>query len=305
LQDHHLAFVFPAFTNDYADHPGQTMPGFDQYFSELLFKAASHTDQELAQFTFENRAFHDDELRTQYITYIYSCAASSLLRNNGLSPGFTAGYSMGIYAALFDGGAVSFETGLTLIRLAHGSLLKSLPGAEYTMGTLIGLDRKDIETLIDKSAFSIEITNQNASHSFVISGRRAEVHQLLKLAKEEGALNTRDLSVSIPYHSSELKAGAMDFADNLGKLDIGSPQTPVISLVDQALLTNPRMVAAELVRNLYYPLNWFNTMQALLGHGVSHFIECGPSKGLAKNARFIEGARNFYTLNAIPPASSD
>jgi [acyl-carrier-protein] S-malonyltransferase len=276
------------------------MPGFEQRFQELLVRATKFTESELIRFRFEDNPFAEDELLTQHLTYIYSCTASLMLRDSGFTPGMTAGYSMGIYAALFDAGSVSFETGLQMISLAFGSLSRTLAGREFTMGTLIGLDRKDIQEIIDKSAYQIEITNQNASHSFVVSGYRKDVHSVLAMAIEEGALNTRDLAVSIPYHSKLLEDGALDFSIQISHLEINTPQMPIISVIDQSSLTTPEMIRSELVRNLYFPLNWYHTMERMLEQNVHYFIECGASKGLSKNARFIEGARNFYPLNAIP-----
>jgi malonyl CoA-acyl carrier protein transacylase len=166
------------------------------------------------------------------------------------------------------------------------------------MGALIGLDAWDIQQLIDQSSLGIEITNQNASHSFVVSGLSEDVKKLLSLAREEGALHTRDLAVSVPYHSSYLKDGAMDFAKQVSHLEIGTPNTPVISLIDHISLTTPEIIRRELFRNLFQPLNWLRTMQVMMEHQVLQCYECGPSRGLSKNAKFVTGIR-FSPLHAM------
>jgi [acyl-carrier-protein] S-malonyltransferase len=278
------------------------MSGFHNGFREFLTQAADSTDAELAGFDFDNKPFLEDELRTQYITYIYSCTTSSLLRKAQISPVIAAGYSMGIYAALFDSGSVSLKTGLTLIRIAYQCLHGALNSRRFGMGSLIGLTCMDIQQLIDQSALRVEITNQNASHSFVVSGYQDDIQKLMELAKEEGALHTRDLAVSIPYHSSYLKEGAMEFARQISHLEIGAPKTPLISLIDQISLDTPEIIRQEIIRNLFHPLNWFRTMQAMLERHVSLFVECGPSEGLARNARFVEGIR-FSPLPSILPLS--
>ena len=282
MSENHFAFVFPAFTSDYTD------------------QAADSIDPLLAGFNFDETDFLEDELRTQYITYIYSCTTSSLLRKDHISPVITAGYSMGIYAALFDSGSVSFQAGLALIKSAYHSLLESMNGRLFGMGVLIGLDGRDIQQLIDQSSLRVEITNQNASHSFVLSGYRNDIQKLMELATEEGALHTRDLAVSIPYHSSYLKEGAMDFAIQISLMEFNAPESLIISLIDQVSLTTPGMIRQELIRNLYQPLNWLKTMQVILGDHVSQFIECGPSVGLARNARFVDGIR-FSPLSSMLP----
>jgi malonyl CoA-acyl carrier protein transacylase len=302
LPDNQIAFVFPAFPGDYTDHPGKTLPGFEEQFNSLLARAAGFTDPELAGFGFEVCNFLQDELRTQYITYIYSCTISVVFRKAHISPVITAGYSMGIYAALFDAGAISFETGLQLIKYAYISLRASLGKEKYAMGTFIGLSEIDILQLIDQCSLRVEITNQNAAYSFVVSGYQTDIHKLIELAKEEGALHARDLAVSIPYHSSYLKDGATDFADQAGHLTIKAPGFAVISMIDQISLSTPEIIRQEICRNLFQPLNWYKTMQVLLSRNIGTYAECGPSSGLAKNAKFVDGVK-FFPLPSILPGS--
>ena len=298
MSDNHLAFIFPAFTSDYSDHPGQNAPEFNDRFGKFLVRAADLIDPELAGFDFTEKTFLQDELRTQYITFIYSCTISELLRREGYSPVITAGYSMGIYAALFDAGSISYETGLLLIRSAYQSLQGSLNNESYSMGALIGLSDTDIQELIDHHHLRIEITNQNASHSFVVSGYRDDIQILMQLAREQGALHVRDLAVSIPYHSSYLKEGAMDFSGKTIYLNISAPKSQLFSLIDQTLLSTADSTRQETVRNLYQPLNWYLTMQILLYQNITHYIECGPSTGLGKNAKFVNGIK-FSPLPSI------
>ncbi len=300
MSDNQLAFIFPAFTSDYTNHPGHGIPGFALQFDTFLRTASNKVDPLLKEFTFTGNTFLEDELLTQYLTYIYSCASASALRNLGFSPSMNAGYSMGIYASLFDAGSVSFETGLELIRLAFQSLKMAISSASFGMVSVIGLSGRDIHHLIDQYDLRVEITNQNASPSFVLSGFLEDVMAFMKLAMEEGALHTRDLGVSIPYHASFLKEGAKHFGKLISSLEIKQPENKIISMIDQTLLLTPSIIRQELINNLYYPLNWFRTKQVMLEHQVSVFVECGPSKGLTKNSKFVEGNFRFYSLNSFP-----
>jgi [acyl-carrier-protein] S-malonyltransferase len=295
----HTAFIFPAFANDYSDHPGQVLPGFEEHFTALLRVAAKAVDPPLSEFSFSGTTYLDDELRTQYLTYIYSCAASSILRKQGYAPSVSAGFSMGIYAALHDAGVISFVTGLELIRLAYISLRSSLRNKDYGMCTIIGLSLEDILQLISQKLLPVEITNQNAPHSFVVSGAREGIVQLIDLAKEEGALHTRDLGVSVPYHSPVLQEGAMDFAQQISHLNFSTPLNRIISLVDQKILTSRESMREEVIQNLYHELNWYTTQRIMLEQGITLFVECGPSSGLVKNARFIDGNYRFQSLDTL------
>ena len=292
------AFIFPAFTVDYSNHPGERLPGFNEQFSSLLQAAAKAIDPVLSDFSFVGETFPEDELRTQYLTYIYSCSAAAILRKNSLVPVASAGYSMGIYAAMSDAGAISFESGLQLIRLAYHAMKISLKNGQFGMGTLIGLSRNDIVQLISHSGLQVEIANQNAPYSFVVAGVQEDLSKLLELAKTEGVLHTRDLGVSIPYHARFLASGALNFGREIVSCRFGMPQNPIVSLIDQTILSSEESMRTEVVRNLFNPLNWLMTQQWMLGQQITLFVECGASKGLIKNAKFVDGEYRFLALDS-------
>ena len=206
---------------------------------------------------------------------------------------------MGIYAAMFDAGVVSFETGLELIRLAYHSLLDSLKIGRFGMGILIGLNSEDIQQLINHFGLRVEITNQNAPHSFVVSGFREDLTKLLEHSKEEGALHVRDLGVSLPYHSRFVKEGAMEFARRIGHLKFSSQGNQIISLIDQTILVTAESMRNEVIRNLFQPLNWFSTNRMMLDKKITTFVECGTSKDLVKNAKFVDGNYRFFALDSF------
>ena len=291
------AFVFPAFHTDFTDHPGSRIYGFDEEFRGLLGMAARSVDHSLMTFDFTSETFPGDELRTQYITYIYSCAAASLLRKLGLVPVLNAGYSMGIYAALCDSGAITFEAGLELIRTAYNSLKSVLRETPFAMGAIIGLDRANILELINDADPGIVITNCNAEHSFVVSGPRHGIERLLQTCKLEGALNTRILEASIPYHAPVLEAGARTFTSRISEITFSEPRTPLISLVDGNLITDRESIRREVIRNLDHPLDWYTTFREMLQMGTALFVECGLATGLARNSRFTEGDFRFLTID--------
>jgi malonyl CoA-acyl carrier protein transacylase len=290
-------FVFPAFTDDYSAFPGRTLPGFTERFRSLLEEAAQAGDPLLLKFDFQSNNFVQDELRNQLITCIYSCTASLLLRQKNVIPQLSAGFSMGIYAAMVDAGAISISTALELIRLAFVSQKNVTSKTQYGMGIIIGLDRHDIGLLIDRNQLEVEISNQMASFSFIVSGLSSDVNRLLSLSREEGALHTRILQATLPYHAHWLEPGARIFAEKIRYIGIQTPVNPVISLIDQTILTTPDALRDELRRNLYQPLNWLATCQRITDQGMCEFIGCGPAASLAKNARFVEGNYRFLSFD--------
>ncbi len=292
-----IAFIFPAFVNDYPDDLLGRDKDFGAIFRNFLTIAAKTVDPALTSFHPASNDFLEEELRTQYISDILGCSYSQLLKEKNIFPAYSAGYSMGIYAAAFQAGAISFEDGLLLIREAYSSILEIIGETKFGMAAILGLSQSDLEEMISKSFPSIEITNQNSAYSFVLSGNHKEISELMETAKNEGALNTVMLRVSVPYHSRLLAGTAARFEKFIaGNIAIKEPSVRIISLVDQVMIITKEALAHEFVRNLYTRLNWYKTQLKLQESGVKTFIECGPCRNLAKNAKFVEGNSDFFPV---------
>lgn len=295
-----FAFIFPPFANDYPDDPFGSLKGFDAIFSRFLDQAAIIADPELRHFNIRSRNFLDDELRTQYIAYIQGCALSDFFSRKNLVPAYSAGYSMGIYTALFQAGAISFEEGMDLIRFAFEEIKKSIGHLAFTMGSVIGLDREDLLRMIHQSDMQTEITIQNSTCSFILSGYQSDIRRILDDAKTEGALSARELQVTVPYHSRFLMEAAMNFEKKVMKMDFRRADIPIISLIDQGTLREEYSMKEEVVRNLFLPLNWNKTQAYLQQVGINTFVECGPNKALVKNSKFVPGDALFLPADLSP-----
>lgn len=287
------AFIFPAFINEYPENPFNGSQELQARFQYLLTEASLIIDHDLADFDFISNDFLRDELKTQYLTYIYSCAAADILSEKKIIPSYSAGYSMGIYAALVHAKVVTFGDGLLLIKNAYETIRNIVQDKKYGMCSIIGLSRNDITGLITSLNLHVEITNQNSNFAFVISGLHCDILTLLEVAKAEGALHTHLLNVSLPYHSDYLKETKPAFFDFIETIRFANPQTKLISLVDQQIFSDRADIKEEVIKNLFTPLNWFHTQSELLRTGVNLFIECGLGKNLAKNSKFIEGDYKF------------
>jgi len=291
-------FIFPAFVRDYQDDKSPSIGNFTDHFNHLLDIASRVVDPELTHFDSQQKNFLDHELRTQYIAYIYGCTISEILQQQGIHPDYLCGYSMGIYAALTQGDAISFTDGLLLIRRAFQEISYTTMTGRFGMAGIIGLTESDIlEILIPFP--ELEITNQNSPYSFVLSGRQSDLEKALEIAINEGAFHARMLNVTVPYHSHLLKSAALQFAKFVYTLDIRPLKIPVVSVLTQEILQSPEDIKTELVENLYKHFNWLKTQLNLLNIGVTRFIECGPGKSLKKNTRFIEGDYQFESMDEI------
>jgi [acyl-carrier-protein] S-malonyltransferase len=235
------------------------------------------------------------ELEIQILTYIFSLCVSEALPSKPEKPHCSAGYSMGIYAALCHTRSISFETGLQLIKTAYDYCREAIGDSRWGMATIIGLSRTDLEKIINDRVPDVEITNQNAGVSFVVSGTDTGIVKIMDAARHEGALHVRNLAVTIPYHASILQNASKNFGMALNDLPISAPVRPLVSLIDGNPIQGIDDVKAELYKNLSTPINWFYTMKQMVSMGVNLFVECGPSTGLVRNANFFTGEFRFLS----------
>ena len=66
------------------------------------------------------------------------------------------------------------------------------------------------------------------------------------------------------------------------------PRIRVIHNADVAAHTEPAQIKDALVRQLYSPVRWTETVQLLVREGITQSAECGPGKVLAGLAKRID-----------------
>jgi len=299
LAEDNIALIFPAFISDYRDDPSLEFPAFRDVFQALLIKAAGYVDKELLSFHPESNPMLQDELRNQYISYIYGCSCADILLKSGVKPGMIAGYSMGIYASLFTAGSISFETGLSFIQKAYAAIRKVLPHRQYGMCGVIGLSEKDIREIALHHSLNLMIVNRNSDYSFILAGESFHINVFLLKAREEGALHARSLGVTIPYHTNLLEEAAKDLSHAVFNADIQAPAIPIISVLNQDMIINGDRARNEVVNNIHTPFDWLVTQQQMFSSGIRTFTECGPSQALRKNSKFIPGAGKFVNWDTL------
>jgi len=289
------AIIFPAFSAEYTGREIEALKPMTGSFFSYLAQASRRLNLDLNSFDVLTNNFLDDEEKSQYISYCYSCAVADILKERNVSPAYVSGYSMGIYAAFYYCGAYSFVGGLDLVHKAWNLISENSGDYAYGMGMIVGLTEEDIIELIGDNS-GVEITNRNNPHTYIISGELATIQDLLDRAREEGALRTSILPASKPYHTRMLLGAVPAFSARIKEVSLLSPSLLYISSLDQHILSNIDDLEKELLHNLYHRMDWYKTMQSLINRGVDTFFECGAGDGLTRNFRFID--RTVKALSA-------
>lgn len=210
----------------------------------------------------------------------------------GPEPAQMAGHSLGEYTALVCAGALEFADAVPLVRRRAALMQDAVPPEEAAMAAILGLEEQQVLSVCDAAADAgvVEAVNFNAPGQVVISGQLAAVNKAVDLAKEAGARRALLLSVSVPSHSSLMRAASDALAESLEATDFSVPRLTVIGSTDVRPYAGADEIRDALRRQLYSPVQWVQTMSALFEAGADAVVECGPGKVLAGLCRRINKA---------------
>jgi len=198
-------------------------------------------------------------------------------------PTTLAGHSLGEYTALVASGAISFKDALPLVRYRAEVMQNAVPAGVGAMAAILGLDDETVRAVCAEAALNevLEAVNLNSPGQVVIAGNKAAVDRGMELAKAKGAKRALPLPVSVPSHCALMKPAALQLAEYLKNVTVNVPQIPVLHNADVAAYTDGEKIKDALVRQLYSPVRWVETVQAIAAQGVTQTAECGPGKVLA------------------------
>ena len=211
------------------------------------------------------------------------------LAAGGRAPAAVAGHSLGEYSALVAAGALDFAEAVKLVRLRAELMQSVVPAGVGAMAAVLGLD-DDVVRQICAAAEQDEVAeavNLNSPGPGVIAGHAAAVERAMAAAKEAGAKRALPLPVSVPSHCRLMKPAADQLAQALQDVAIRTPEIRVIHNADVAAHNQPEQIKDALVRQLYSPVRWTETVELLVREGLTESAECGPGKVLAGLAKRI------------------
>ncbi len=214
-------------------------------------------------------------------------------------PAVLAGHSLGEYSALTCANVISFQDAVDLVRLRGEYMQEAVPAGVGAMAAIIGLaDDVIIQACQEASLDQVcSAVNFNSPGQVVIAGNAEAVARAGDLLKNAGAKRVLPLPVSVPSHCALMKPAADRLATKLATLNFNAPVIPVINNVDVVAETDPAKIKDALVRQLYSPVRWVETVQAMAKDEVTTMIEMGPGKVLTGLIKRIDKTVNSMTCN--------
>ncbi|MBZ4200309.1 MAG: ACP S-malonyltransferase [Methylotenera sp.] len=205
-------------------------------------------------------------------------------------PTVLAGHSLGEYTALVAAQALSFADSLPLVQYRATAMQNAVPAGVGAMAALLGLDDAAVAAVCADAAENqvLQAVNFNSPGQVVIAGNKEAVERGMLLAKARGAKRAVGLPVSVPSHCALMQSAAKKLADYLVNVTISAPQIPVLHNADVLAHQDGNAIKDALVRQLYNPVRWVETVRAINAQGILLGAECGPGKVLAGLTKRIE-----------------
>ncbi|MBE2895852.1 ACP S-malonyltransferase [Pasteurellaceae bacterium HPA106] len=218
-----------------------------------------------------------------------------------LKPTVMAGHSLGEFSALVCAGVINFQDAIKLVELRGRLMQKAVPQGTGAMYAIIGLDD---QTIIDCCAQGAEgdvvsAVNFNSPGQVVIAGAKSAVERAAQLCKDAGAKRALPLAVSVPSHCALMKPAADQLAITLDSISFKTPQVPVINNVDVKQESSADDIRNALVRQLYSPVRWSESVEKMAAQGVDVLLEIGPGKVLTGLAKRINKSLDAVAVNDI------
>ena len=143
----------------------------------------------------------------------------------------------------------------------------------------------------------VSAVNFNSPGQVVIAGHKAAVERAGILCKEAGAKRVLPLPVSVPSHCALMKDAAEKLAEEFNNVTFNVPTIPVVNNVDVAAESSVEAIKEALIKQLYSPVRWTETIQYLAQQGIDTAIEAGPGKVLQGLLKRIDKTISCQSVN--------
>lgn len=232
-------------------------------------------------------------INTQPAILTTSIAALEALKSQlNIVPTYTAGHSLGEYAAYYASGAISLEDALKLIQKRADLMSESKGGA---MSAVLNSNEETVKECIAQVDGYVAIANYNSPQQIVITGDEEAVKKAGELLLEKGARRVVPLAVSGAFHSEYMKSAGEKFGEFVKDFDVKETQIPVVTNVDAEFTTSD--FKEKMSKQIYSSVQWTQSIEKMIENGVDTFIEFGNGTVLAGLNRKINPSITTYNVS--------
>lgn len=250
----------------------------------------------------------EDQLRltenTQPALLAVSMAAFAVLRENGVSPDYVAGHSLGEYSALVAAGSLPVAAALRLVRQRGRYMQAAVPAGTGAMAALLKLPLDTLDSVLAQAAQGevVSAANLNSPDQVVIAGHTGAVNRAVELAKAAGARRAVLLPVSAPFHCSLMQPAQERLRPDLDNTAFQDLDWPLVNNWQAREIRTAAEAREGLCQQVPNPVRWTESIRYLVSQGVGRFIEVGAGNvltGLMRNIEPGASASSFSEPSAL------
>lgn len=285
--------------------PGQGAQklGMAQDLYEELPSAHDYLDILNAALPFDmlHLMFNDEEQLglTQYTQPAIVSHSTAVLNELSIDYDYTIGHSLGEYAALAASHVISADDAVKIVAKRGELMATAFPRGTGSMAAVLGMTVDEVSAIckqISTDELTVEPANLNCPGQIVVSGHQEKIDELVRDGKTLGAKRVLPLNVSGPFHSSMMQVISDEFSAFLDQFEFNDAKVPVVQNTTAQAVTNKDEIKQQLIRQLYSPVRFEESIRFLLDQGVTEFIELGPNKVLSG---LIKKINRDVTITAI------
>jgi [acyl-carrier-protein] S-malonyltransferase len=200
----------------------------------------------------------------------------------GETPSILAGHSLGEYSALVCAEALTLKDALRLVNRRGLYMQNAVPPGTGKMAAIVGLDDEAIVIACNEAAQGeiVSPANFNSKGQTVIAGHADAVERAMAACKAAGAKRALPLNVSVPSHCELMRPAAEELTLDLESITFSAPKIAVVQNSTAEIVSDPQQIKANLISQLYLPVQWVDSVRVMADFGLQKVVECGPGKVL-------------------------
>ncbi|WP_343191987.1 ACP S-malonyltransferase [Buchnera aphidicola] len=203
---------------------------------------------------------------------------------HGYFPDIMAGNSLGEYSALVCANAISLYDSAKLVQFRGKLMQKIIRYKQVAMSAIIGLDKKKVIDICNQQKKNqiVDPSNFNTLNQTVISGNKSAVERVGIDCKKSGATHVIPLNINIAAHCRLMIPAANKLSRFIKKIHFNKPTCPVINNIDVKCEFSKKKICKALVKQLSYPVRWYEIIDFIKLQGIKLILEVGSSSILTK-----------------------
>ncbi|KAA1042769.1 ACP S-malonyltransferase [Macrococcus equipercicus] len=236
---------------------------------------------------------------TQYTQPAIVSHSTAVLNELTIDYDYTVGHSLGEYAALVASGVLTAEDAVKIVAKRGELMATAFPKGTGSMAAVLGLTVEEVTAICEQLStpeLKVEPANLNCPGQIVVSGHQEKIDAFVRDGKSLGAKRVLPLNVSGPFHSSMMECIAEEFGAFLETFTFNDAVVPVVQNTTARPVTDKDEIKQQLIKQLYSPVRFEESIRYLIEQGVTEFVEVGPNKVLSGLIKKID--RNV-TLTAL------